>query len=255
MIMKPNPLSIYALLAGLALTANAQPITDFEANAPGDEVVFRNPSFSGSTSGNIEAGTSFARVTDAFPAGDGLGDQVYQVSYNLTTPAGWVRLTSFNAANVPNPTVDLALGLSFDIYTDRQIYLTLGLRETGTTADIGANGGSTGGIEWVGGATDATLSPPLGQLVGAGEWTTLTYWFPDGPVKAFAGATADGNLTSVTGKGVLEHLALIAPDIAGDELGVYNIYLDNLVVIPEPSSLVLAGLGLAALAMLRLRRR
>ena len=186
--------------------------------------------------------------------GDNLGSQVYQVSYTLVTPASWVRLTTFGTANLPNPTVDFSLGLSFDIYTDRPIYLTLGLRETGTTAELGADGGTANGIEWVGGVTDESLSPPLGQIIEAGAWTNVTFLFPDDPVKAFAGATADGILTSDTGKGTLEHLALIAPDVAGDELGLYNIYLDNFAVIPEPSSILLAGLGLMAALALRLRR-
>jgi hypothetical protein len=64
--------------------------------------------------------------------------------------------------------------------------------------------------------------------VGAGAWTTLKFDLPADPVTAFTG---NGILESSTGKGVLEHLALVA---AGGT-GAYNVYLDNFLQVQNPS--------------------
>jgi hypothetical protein len=72
----------------------------------------------------------------------------------------------------------------------------------------------------LGGTTDNTTSPPKGRLVHAGQWTTLNFFLPYEPVRSFTG---NGVLESSTGKGVLEHLALVPA--AGT--GTYNLFLDN----------------------------
>ena len=246
--------AVTALLAlGLAGTVAADmvSITGFEEYSPGDKVMFRNPRFSSS---QVDAAPDIAEVA-ALPPGMGIdGDQALYAAWSfkegISNP--WLRLTTFLAPNLPNPTVDFGMGLRFDVYTDRALFVTLGLRETGTTAAIGENGGTAGAIEWVGGATDPSTSPPLGQLALPYQWTTMEFAIPFEPVKGWI-AGADGVLSSPTGKGTLEHLALIAADGAG----VYNVYLDNFAqftAIPEPSTLALAGAGLLG-AFIALRRR
>jgi len=88
-------------------------------------------------------------------------------------------------------------------------------------AAIGADGGSSGPIEWVGGITDNTVTPPKGHIVPAGQWTTLSFFLPYEPARSFY--LGDGVLTSTTGKGVFEHLEFVP----GGGLGTYNVWLDN----------------------------
>lgn len=116
--------------------------------------------------------------------------------------------------------------LKFDIYADKDIKVGLCLRETGTTAAIGANGGTTGAIEWVGVPAKNGTAPNPVRTVTAGAWTTVRYNIPFQAVTAFTG---NGTLESATAKGVLEHLALVP---AGG-LGTYNIYLDNFVYVRD----------------------
>jgi hypothetical protein len=71
--------------------------------ADGTEVMFRQPSFSGSTSGNLVAGsTSGVDNTVALS-----GDASYKVDFQFvdTDPARWLRLTTYNVANQGNPTI------------------------------------------------------------------------------------------------------------------------------------------------------
>jgi len=62
----------------------------------------------------------------------------------------WLRLNTFNTATNANPTIDLDQVVKFDIYSDKSLKVGVGVRETATTAAYGANGGTTGTIEWIG---------------------------------------------------------------------------------------------------------
>jgi len=202
-------------------------LTDFEPYTAGVAVMFQNPAFSGSTSAFVDtAAPNFARVTNSFPAGH-TGSKVLQVTWTFKTgTANWLRMTATDGPIIPNPTVDFRQGVQFDVFTDRPMYFAVGLRETSTTAPLGGNGGYGGlPIEWVGGTSNNTTSPPRGRLVPAGEWTTLRFFFPHEPIRSFTG---NGRLDSTTGKGVLEELALVPAD---GGTGAYNLYLDNFQVI------------------------
>jgi len=225
---------------------SAQLITDFEGYTEGDQVIFRQPTFSGSTGGNLDATPNFSGVTNTFPAGNaGAGSSVCNSIFSFATTATtpWLRLTSFGAPNLPNPTILLSQGLTFDIYVDRPLYVALLVRETGTTADVGADGGAGGTIEFVGGVPTAETGK--GFLVPANEWTTLAFNLATDPVSGFTG---DGILDSATGKGTLEALGLSTD--AGNS-GVWNVYLDNFQVVPEPSTFALTLLGLSVLLIRR----
>lgn len=75
----------------------------FEGFAVGDEVMFQEPDFSGSTSGNILAGSA-AGVTDGMAA---TGGQSYRADFQFVdnTATRWIRMTTFQSANVPNPAI------------------------------------------------------------------------------------------------------------------------------------------------------
>jgi hypothetical protein len=72
--------------------------------------------------------------------------------------------------------------------------------------------------------------PAVVRTVPGGLWTTLTFDFSSEPVQSYFGG--DGLLSSPSGLGVLEHVALVP--LAG--VGRYNFYLDNFVVV-EPKTL------------------
>ncbi len=202
-------------------------LVDFEGRSPGTAVMFKNPSYASQTTTFIDTSAAeFAYVTNSFPAGHA-GGGVLQVAWSFNASAGaWLRLTTVGGPIIPNPTVDFRQGLQFDVLADKPVYIVVGLRETSTTAAIGADGGSAGQpIEWVGGTTSNTSSPPKGRLVPAGQWTTLRFFFLYEPVHSFTG---NDRLESATGKGVFEELALVPVNPGA---GAYNLYLDNFQVI------------------------
>jgi hypothetical protein len=113
--------------------------------------------------------------------------------------------------------------LKFDIYSDKTLKVALGIRETGTTAENGANGGTTGTIEYVGAGTkQANGCPNPSRTVNANTWTTLEFDLPSEPKVGFTG---NGSLDA--GQQVLEHLVLVG---AGGT-GAYTVYVDNFNVV------------------------
>lgn len=203
-------------------------LADFEAFAADTSsgtVMFRQPTFSGSTSGFLDPAPNSTSVTGVFPSGN---DSARALRANWswsTTVNAWLRLTTFNPANLPNPVIDLNRRLVFDMHTDRALTVALGVRETGNPAGtaIGADGGTTPAmIEFVGVTNVGTSSQPHAtRTVAAGGWTTVVFDLPNEPARSFSGG--NGVLSTATGLGVLEHLAF-APAAGA---GAYNVHLDN----------------------------
>ncbi len=75
---------------------------DFEGFADGDEVMFQEPTFSGSTSGNIVAGATSG--VDNLVASRSASCR-FDLQFIDNTATRWVRLTSFSATNIPNPQI------------------------------------------------------------------------------------------------------------------------------------------------------
>jgi len=216
----------YAYRFYRARSTSAYPITDFEAFPVGATALFRQPSYSGSTSGYVDAsGTmpNYTWVTNVFPSGN-LSAQVLHAAWTWQPGSGlpWLRLTTHNAPNIPNPIVGFQQAIRFDIFTDKDLYVAFGLRETNPSGAIGEDGGASGTIEWLGGLTDNTTSPPKGHLIRSNQWTTVHCFIPYEPLRAFTG---NALLNSTTGKGVLEELTLVP---ASSGYGPYNLYIDNL---------------------------
>src|SRR5262249_41221359 len=157
-----------------------QDFESFTNNTPNDTVLFRKPSNSSSTSPFIDgAVTNFTRVTTSFPGGHSSSKVLYASWSFLTgTSNPWLRLTTASTANMPNPPVALDQFVQFDIYSDKALTVGVGLRETGTTAAIGANGGTTGTIDWDGVTNVISGSPKPSKAVAAGVWTTVSLNIP-----------------------------------------------------------------------------
>lgn len=204
-------------------------ITDFEGFANGTSsgtVMFRQPSFSGSTSAFMDASPNTTTVTGTFPAGQ-QGARVLRANWSWNSSANaWLRLTTSGTANLPNPVLHVGRKLIFDIHTDKALRVGVGVRETGnaTGTPIGSDGGASGGIEFVGVTNVVSSQPQPTRTVSAGAWTTLVFDLPNEPVRSFSGG--NNLLSTATGLGVLEHLAFVPA--AGS--GAYNVYLDNFIV-------------------------
>jgi hypothetical protein len=245
----------YAVLALTALmgisSALAQClITDFEGYTLGANgaVLFRQPSFSGSTSGFVVGGAcnipngvfNCALISDeqAFS-----GTQSLKVAWQFRTdangnpfPRAWLRLTTFNTLNIPNPAINFDHRVRVRLYVPSDtpdFYLTLGVRETAAEAACAGNGGTTGGIEWVG-ATSAQPGPnaPVGKLVNQkDQWVTVKFDIRRDPILGFAGSTANGQIDGSAG--TIEHLAFTPTDSAN--LGPYIVYIDDVeTYVPTP---------------------
>lgn len=79
---------------------------DFEGFDVGDEVIFQEPTFSGSTAGHLLAEPSIALVTDTMA---NTGEQSNGVEFEFVDddPSRWIRLTTFDTPNIPNPWLHL----------------------------------------------------------------------------------------------------------------------------------------------------
>lgn len=212
-------------LAG-ASTASGQfvsLVTDFE-NPSWEffvtEVMFNDPSFSGTTRGlDGDAGDN-TYLTD-------VGSDIFSVARSGTRSSAsfwgwldashhtsWVRLATTNTEELPNPAVHLEGTVKFWAsakgYTDAtfatevttgNLFVGIGIRETGQGVHLGGDGGIGGDIEWVGldaklievlagtnGLCDTTANPESDdtQLIPAGQ--------PGGPDDACVDAGLDGIL-------------------------------------------------------------
>jgi hypothetical protein len=205
------------------LLADFEPIMSETANGV---VLFRDPHYASASSGFLEAAPNLATVTDTFPtSGHGPG-RVLRIGCRFSAAAArpWLRLTTAGTARLANPVIDLRQGLTVDLYADRPVAIALGCRETTTPAGttLGADGGTSGPIEWVGVTGVGDGAPLPSRILPGRQWTHLTFDLPQEAVRSFAG----GNdvLSTGSGLGVLEHLAIVPQDGPGE----YNLYLDNL---------------------------
>jgi hypothetical protein len=81
---------------------------NFELFAVGSEVMFQEPRFSGTTFGHLELTPNTSLVTDAFANGGSRSNQIdFDFVDDVAGESRWVRLTTFNTPNQPNPLVRL----------------------------------------------------------------------------------------------------------------------------------------------------
>ncbi|KAA0237325.1 MAG: PEP-CTERM sorting domain-containing protein [Armatimonadetes bacterium] len=117
------------------------------------------------------------------------GNRLLQVWMSDTSTAGFPRLKEERIMNRTLGTLALAALAAASM--SQGLMISFGTRETGTSAAIGENGGTSGGIEWVNldGQTLHTNS----------TWQLFTFTMATDPLTAFAGTTANGVLDGVAG--------------------------------------------------------
>lgn len=198
-------------------------LTDFNSAAAGVEVMFQEPTFSGSTSAFLSNAPNSSLTTTAVPAGGGSQALNVNLAFTNTAVNPWVRLTTSGTATLPNPVIDFTKRLRFRVWSDKLLGIAVGCRETTTATGtaIGSNGGGTGAIEWAGVTNQVGPQPQPTHWVTPSNWTTLEFNFPTEPIRSFV--SGNGILSTASGLGTLEHLALVPG--AGNTS--YRIFLDD----------------------------
>ncbi|MEZ5966797.1 MAG: hypothetical protein R3F56_23360 [Planctomycetota bacterium] len=127
-----------------ATTQTGGPVNfgDFEGYGSGAEVMFQEPSFSGSTSAFLLPG-SVSGVDNAVASRTSSCRCDFQFVNNTTT--NWVRLTTFNTGFLPNPTIRL----------DDQCVVTFWMRGGPCQEDVGSQGPGTAYAEMCGAGLSA----------------------------------------------------------------------------------------------------
>ena len=203
----------------IAEPPQASLISDFESGTEGAQMMFRVPSFSGSTAAfvaDLQEPLDSAQV--ATVAADCGTTKACQVKWAFVDAGRrcWLRLTTSNAAGVPNPAVSLdhPIAFKYRLTSPASLRMCIGIRETGVDVPIGADGGKSGAIEWLG-AGSVVEGAPQGRLIEFNpemQWQTIIFDPQNDPVRAFTG---DGVLEAPNRKGVLEHVAVSVVDAPG----------------------------------------
>jgi hypothetical protein len=156
-------------------TVGGSPIelTGFEAPfTVGQEVMFQEPRFSGSTSGFLALAPNTAAVDDTQAH---TGTQSYKSSFafNSANTANWIRMTTFNTPNLPNVAIDYTSGNTLSFWMRAETALP-SVRWVGATSGVWSepanwNGGTIPGVS----ASDAVnfLGDPTAPV-------TVTLDFP-----------------------------------------------------------------------------
>ncbi len=231
-IVAPGNTAPVLNLGAARITETVVNYETFTNGTPNEQVMFRKPGYSSTTTNYIDmAAANSTTVTTTFPVGNAnAGSKVLKAEWSFQTSAvnPWVRLATTDTAFLPNPTINASARVKFDIYTTKALKVGLGIRESNTTAENGANGGITGNIEYVGVGSKVGTTPVPTRTVNATTWTTLEF---DMQSEAVQPLTGDGILAA--GQQVLEHLILKGEG----GTGVYTVYVDNFQVVEVIPSL------------------
>lgn len=207
-------------------------VINFDNFTDGSSVGFRKPSFSPTTSGNVDTTFDISEVVSdqAFQS-----EKAYHFKFSFVDndPTRWVRITTVDTDNIPNPILDLKKRIRFRVLLESgSIRIALGIREIDkTTATVGGNGGSNGPIEWVG-ADEFILNEnndptPIGKLIQSTNtdiWQEVEFDLEKDHIINFSG----GNGILEGSYGTLEHIAftIVPESISPGEL--INIHIDKI---------------------------
>ncbi len=211
-----------------AAACTDQWLTTFESYASDTQAMFRDPRTSGTTSGHLKTSPNVSLVSSEVSGADGRKTCKVQWQFVDASTSRWLRLTTSNTANLPNPSIDVRRAVRVRLRLDSgSLRVCLGVRETGVNVPFGGNGGTSGTIEWVG-AESVISGAPQGVLVNGqpGVWQALTLVPRADNIRALTG---DGVLAAANHKGTLEHLAFASTGAAGP----FTVYIDS---VEQPCS-------------------
>lgn len=189
--------------------AQTTTIDNFESYAVNAAVMFRAPTYSGSTDGVDVTKTIIGAVSIL---GAYSGTQSYELQWTWGPPAGTVqrvRLTTFNVAVKGNPVIDTTTGLYFYVknLSDVEFRIAFTTRETtaAPTKAIGEDGGTatSGNLLFVG--MEGGLGGLPEKIVEvSNDWQVVEFDIPNEVKSHFA--AGDANDLELEPKVVLESL-------------------------------------------------
>ncbi len=163
------------------------------------------------------------QIIDGVPAVIGTADPQGEAAVDVTV-SPLVRGAQVGATQTVNgqegcvPTSGALVGSG----PNPPVLVSLGIRETLTGGPIGADGGTSGPIEWIG-PRETLSGAPMGRLViPSNQWQTITFDPLKDPVLSFS----SGNNVLDGAFGVLEHLAVAPARFGQGDPGSYRIYID-----------------------------
>lgn len=222
-------------------------IIDWDLEDDDAIVGFREPGFSPTTLENLNPDLIFNSSRVSSNPGGFQSEKAYLFEFEFVDddPTRWVRITSFNADNSPNPVIELNKRLRFRIYleTGYSIYLCFGIREIAATdLEPGDNGGVVGAVEWVGANSLESdgfgNTAPVGtHIVGNDEWQEIDIDLQKANVIGLEDEGGNGILPT-TGLGVLEHFAFTIDPDSDNPTGPFTIRIDK---IEQVDDLLVAG--------------
>lgn len=259
-----------AILLSMTAQVSAQffsPLVDFETapinSAELSQEMFRTPEVAPTTSQFIVANppglftSNAAFRSDQFPITDFASLRVYFSWVNPADTDAWLRLQTFNADVLPNPSVHLDGKIRFKLvnvgdFFDGEFGICLGIRETGANVPQLEDGGSVGDIEWVGVTGTAGTAPDLRPIPAVNVPVSANYILIEfdlatghtwvGTAPTYTLVDQGGGIAAFTGNGVLdgvrgtlEHIAIV--NNPSDPLVPMAFYIDDLQTeapVPDP---------------------
>lgn len=193
---------------------------NFEGYADGSEVMFRDPAWSGSTTG-VNTATDVSEVSSAQannilpPAIGSTGSKSHRFFWQWNTAGtGRVRATTNNTPVRPNPAIEFSRGVSvYVLVTQGTVDFSLWLRDNGGSGPTGSNGGTSG--------TQIEATANKRRLTPSPYWQYIYFDLASEPI------------TAVTGNGVLDNAwgtieAFVFDAVSGNSATNIEIFVDDI---------------------------
>jgi hypothetical protein len=248
------PIALWGQYPSELVGFNGPPIDDPVTS----QEMFRQPQLSGSTDQyivlndpNVPYGNNAAFRASGLQTEGEAALEAYFRWVDPANPNAWLRLTTYEGPDRPNPALHTQGKVRFKIvnrseFTRGQIGICLGIRETGENVPQLADGGTSGAIEWVGVTgviTDpndpnvviapipAITLPPSVSAVSLECIVSVDGAPHGGGFASFAGG--NGVLDPPNNRGTLEHIAFT--NVADDTAVLIDVAIDELQFeAPEP---------------------
>ncbi len=254
------PISLWAQYPSELVGFNGPPIDDPATS----QEMFRQPQLSGSTDQyiiandpNVPYGNNAAYRAAGLQTEGVAALEAYFRWVNPADPHGWLRLTTWQGEERPNPALHTQGKVRFRItnrseFSRGEVGICLGIRETGENVPQLSDGGTSGPIEWVG-VTGVITDPndpnvviapiPAITLPVPGTTGTRLEWDLSTGIVSVNGVPHGGGIESFFGgngvldppnnRGTLEHIAIT--NVVSDTAVFIDVGIDELQFeAPEP---------------------